>query len=304
MTVIARRSPLATAVALALLSSASPVALAGGDWPGSTKDYVPVPAPAPIPVYEAKYYFRADAGIGLGDGPGANEHGLLYGQDSRSGPFGTSPAWLNSDFETFVTLGVGVGYYWTDRVRMDLTAETRSEGKVKINGSYTYRTEADGIGDYDQVRGTVRDETTLHGGLFLLNGYYDFKRDQMQAFVPYVGGGVGFVWNELKRNHSTNERSRTCTTSIQPQCAGAFSTDFTEIEQDKTNSITFAAAATAGFSYQWTDSILMDFNYRFLYLGGSDAGLQVANRFGGATRVDIEDQYEHQLRAGLRFEVE
>ncbi|MDX2290254.1 MAG: hypothetical protein NW217_15725 [Hyphomicrobiaceae bacterium] len=302
-------------VGLGLLAGAPSSAMAGGDWPagGSTKDYgtaVPVPAPAPVPVYQADWYFRADGGIGFGDDPESSERGLVYGQEDIAsgqfgdGPFGLQPAWFNNDFETFVTLGVGVGYYWNDRFRTDLTAETRSQGKVKFDGTYTYDTPTDPqSGEFQRVEGVVRDETTVHGGVFLFNAYYDFKRDAQQTFVPYVGGGVGFAWTELKRNHWTDQFRQDCDEVNGCDADSERQTDAVNV-QDKTHSVTFAAAATAGFSYQFSEAILLDMNYRFLYLGGTDAGFQVTGTtFGGATGVTISDAYEHQLRAGLRFNV-
>ncbi len=292
---------------LALLAGASTPASAGGDWPtGGMKDYgsaVPVPAPAPIPVDRGEWYFRADAGIGVGDDPDSSERGLVYGYDSEDGTFGMEPTWFNNDFETFVTLGVGVGYYWNDQFRTDFTAETRSQGKVKFDGTYQYDTVTNNANEFERVYGAVRDETTVQGGLFLFNGYYDFKRDPQQTLVPYLGAGLGFGWTELKRNHWTDQWRQNCDTTNGCDPDSEVQTDAVNV-QDKTHSVTFAAAAMAGFSYQFSEAILLDMNYRFLYLGGTDAGFQVTGTtFGGATGVTIGDIYEHELRAGLRFNV-
>ncbi len=293
-------------LALTLLAGGFTPALAA-DWnygAGSMKDFgstaVPVMAPVPVPIYEPQWYFRMDAGIGFGDKPEADETGLIFGQDSLTGSFEAPAAWLNNDFETFVTLGIGVGKYWSDTFRTDFTAETRSQGKVKINGEYAY-TSIVVAGAQENVSGIVKDETTLRGGVILFNGYYDFHRFNGSNFRPYVGGGVGFAWNELKRNHSTTEL--TCDAIADPACVPNLARDSINV-QDKTHSVTFAAAATTGFAYKISQGTHFDMNYRFLYIGGTDQGFGVSGgQFGGDSKVSIGDTYEHQIRAGLRFDV-
>ena len=133
---------------LSLSLSVMAFALAGGpasaaDWnygAGGLKGFggaaVPVPAPVPVPEYAARYYFRLDAGFGLGDTQTATEQGYVYGTDALSGgPWGIPTGWIDSDFDNLVTFGVGAGAYIGSGFRLDLTAETRSQGKVKFNGA-------------------------------------------------------------------------------------------------------------------------------------------------------------------------
>lgn len=285
------------------------------DWnygAGSIKDYgtstaIPVPAPVPVPEYAARYYFRADAGIGFGDAPDAAETGMRYGQDAEWGPYGDGPfgmqsSWLHNDFDTFVTLGVGVGMNIGRGFRADLTAETRSQGKVKVDGEYQYF-KWNGGAAYDQVHGYVNDETTLRGGVFLLNGYYDLERFKTARFTPYIGAGIGFAWNELKRNSGTREVDRTCI--VGGGCTSYSARSSTNV-QDKTHDISFAAAAMAGVSYRLSDYALLDMNYRYLFIDATDVGFAIngpTGTYGGNSKVSIGETHEHQLRAGIRFEV-
>ncbi len=294
---------LSLSLGLAAFALASTPASAA-DWnygAGGLKDFgaaaVPVPAPVPIPEYAARYYFRIDAGIGFGDSPTGTEQGYFYGDDAVGGPWGMPSAWINNDFDSLVTFGAGAGVYVGSGFRLDLTAETRSQGKVKINGDYQYTTSGP---NPQQVRGSVRDDTTLRGGIFMVNGYYDFDRGPSSRFTPYIGAGLGFAWNELKRNHSTVEISRACS----PSCSGAFTRRDSESVQDKTHDIVFAASAMAGLSYRISDYALLDMNYRYLYAGSTDAGFGIQGRtFGGNSKVTIGEAHEHQIRAGLRFDV-
>ena len=266
-------------------------------------DVVPVPAPVPIPIYQPGYYFRLDAGLGFGDNPSASEQGLVYGRDRMAGTFGTERIGVIPDFEDFVTLGVGVGAYFGGGWRGDITAETRTQGKVKINGEYSYLVDRDGqFGSDGRVNGEIRDETTLRGGIFLANAYYDIPYSRNSWFKPYVGGGLGFAWNELKRNHFTTESLQACDNDMR-NC-GAFTQRSNEEVQDKTHTVSFAAQLSTGFVYQITDGTALDLNYRFLYVGGMHQGFEVdRSNFGGNTKVSIDDMYEHQIRAGLRFDV-
>lgn len=292
---------------LSLSLSVVAFALAGGpasaaDWnygAGGLKGFagaaVPVPAPVPVPEYAARYYFRFDAGFGFGDTPTGTEQGYVYGRDAANGPWGIPTGWVDSDFDSLVTFGVGAGTYIGSGFRLDLTAETRSQGKVKIRGGYRYINNDD-----EQIRGRVDDETTLRGGIFLVNGYYDFDRGPQSRFTPYVGAGLGFAWNELKRNHLTVLDERSCS----PTCSGPFTRVASDSVQDKTHDIVFAASAMAGLTYRISDYALVDMNYRYLYAGSTDVALGIQGPgFGGGSKVTIGETHEHQIRAGLRFDV-
>jgi opacity protein-like surface antigen len=56
-----------------------------------------------------------------------------------------------------------------------------------------------------------------------------------------------------------------------------------------------------GFTYDLGHSTLLDVNYRFLHIGGSDISLGYE---GLRSSVSFDAQNEHQLRAGLRFNID
>lgn len=122
-------------------------------------------------------------------------------------------------------------------------------------------------------------------------------------FTPYLGGGIGFAWNELKRVHTTHEISRTCGAIAPRTCGTASRRDLVQV-QDKTHDITFAATATAGLAYRLSDYALIDVNYRYLFVDATDVGIRInGDNFGGNSRLSIGEMHEHQIRAGLRFDV-
>ncbi len=288
---------------LVLWGAMSP--LSANEWhdgANGIKDYgvgpVPVPAPVPIPVHKADWYFRGDVGFGLAGSPEGNEQGLRYGRKSLRGPFALPRGIRDSKDDPLVTIGAGVGYYWNNFFRSDFTAEWRNSNRVNYDGGYQYwRNTANPA----LVRGEVSDRTAVGGGIFLFNGYYDFYRGEESDWTPYIGGGLGFTWTRVKRTHRTREFD--CGMTVGNKCMqSALREEFQT--SSKAETVTMAAMATTGFSYRLSDKSLLDFNYRFLYLGGPQIGLNVkGSNFGGTSRVSFDDTFEHQLRAGLRFDI-
>lgn len=322
---------------LALTAATLPAAAAdwGGVSNGGIKDFggaggVPVPAPIPVPDYKANWYFRLDAGIGVISEPDLGETGFLYGDDAIDGEFGPTrgmlPAWFNGDFNTLLTLGGGAGYYFGNGWRMDATVEKRSKDDAYANGSDEYETyshydppgppvgtiiwgndpggdlDGDTIVEADQhTRIRVSDTTTIKGTVWMLNGYYDV--DTGGRFTPYVGAGLGFVWNQLSRTHTNTVDY--CTNEVAgpalPGCAtGTYTGPVTTTAEDKGDTVTLAAALMAGLSYNISDITKFDVGYRYLFLGGTDATMDIG---GTESSFKIGDQQIHQIRAGLRFDV-
>jgi opacity protein-like surface antigen len=219
-----------------------------------------------------------------------------------------------------VDIGGGVGYYLGGGWRLDATVEKRSNDQAYISGtdtweshSYyddplnptvgddTYGTDPSGNGDFNGD-GSVADRlTTIHitdridvdGTVWMANMYYDMAT--YRGFTPYVGAGLGFVWNQLDREHTTTITS--C--SVEPACPATQEVHSIS-ESNSADTISFAAAAMAGFSYDITEITAVDVGYRYLYLGGTDFAMSID---GVESRVEIGDQHVHQVRAGLRFNV-
>lgn len=278
---------------LALVTSAAPTSAQDYRYGGSIKDMsggIPVPAPVPIPVYKADYYIRGDFGFGLSDHMGISEEGLIYGQDTGGADVTVPGGWAKDDANWPMTFGIGVGRYWTDNFRTDLTIDWVRQQKGAINGTMTF-TNIDG----DNVIASMRDATTKEAGVFLLNAYYDFSGGEHRRFTPYIGGGIGFGVNMLDRKSRISEEI--CAAPCTPPGT------LTEYEaNNKTTTVTFAAAAMAGFTYDLGNSVLVDVNYRYLHVGGSDTGVTFSD--GRRSSMSFDAQNEHQIRAGLRFNID
>lgn len=255
---------LRSALALALVVGASASADAQSVRYGGMKDFGGVPVPAPAPI--PLYHPAWYFRFDAGIGLADDNDASIAGSPFIGNP--GLPAFLNDDFETFATFGAGVGYYWGPRLRSDLTVETRTNGSATIDAS------PPGLD-------SVHDRTTLHGGFTLFNLYYDFAKHG--GFTPYIGAGIGFSFSKLSRSNTTD-----------------FGVGSVTIREEG-NDIALAAAFTAGFSYALSEMTVLDFNYRFLHLGSNDIDLTTVD--GQRSVVTIGETNEHQLRAGVRFNV-
>lgn len=298
---------------------------------GSVKDMsspvpaVAVPAPVPVPEYNPRWYFRLDAGIGTISEPTISERGYQYG-DIINNANGTpddaliggpnlrdlDPTQFTSDFSNLSTFGGGVGYYLGGGFRLDATIEKRSNDQAYLDQTDSwishgyvdddadpltpdvYTSDLDNDGNLDDRTTTINitDRTDVDGTVWMANAYYDIGT--YRGFTPYVGAGIGFVWNQLERNHTTT------VTSEDNNAACGCTTEYSTTARTEADKVSLAAAAMAGFSYQVTDITSVDVGYRYLYLGGTDFAMSID---GVESRVEISDQHVHQLRAGLRFDV-
>lgn len=277
-----KRNALGLSLGLILAAQAWSSAMAA-DWisGGGLKDYasgIPVPAPIPVPVYRGNWYLRGDLGVSFNNDPSISTTGAALGSASTS-TSGYLPAWYDSDFGTNVTVGAGVGYVWSPYLRTDVTFDYNPEGEAKING--TLRQPGDWV-----VR--VDDNVTWDGVVTLFNAYWDFGNHS--GFTPYVGGGLGFSWNQLRRVHNSSYGAN-------PACGDCRDT----FASDKVHDLTLAFALTAGVSYDIGRSTYLDLNYRYVWIGGTDIELPVD---GVTHTVSLGDLSQHQLRAGLRFMID
>jgi opacity protein-like surface antigen len=303
---------------LGLAATAMP-ALAG-DWnngAGSIKDRgnaaVPVPAPAPLYDGPSGWYLRLDVGLGRESNHGANEKGVVYGAgnavDSYSATgagFGSSSGWADHSFDPNFNYGAGVGYIWGRNWRSDITVDRRSSTEYKMRGTYQYNNMIANPAPPgplyvapaapQQINGVVSDTTSMKSGVLLANTYFDWTN--RSAFTPYIGLGVGLAYLDLERNHTTSDTL--CDPTTVPVPCQAPTPHSSWSDSGTETRLLWAAAAHVGFSYAFTAVTSLDVNYRLLYIPGTNIDMKVNNN---TSRFSLNDITEHQLRAGLRWNI-
>ncbi len=294
---------------LALAASVPGAQAADWNRGGSVKDRGGVPVPAPVPVVETfKWYLRADVGGGLVDGADPTHSQNLYGLDRdplEGGTFGALSNWFRGDFDTFATIGVGVGAYFTPQLRGDLTVDVRSKGDAHVASDYTYtRSPALNGGATELVEGDTREQTEVRSTVALANLYWDLA-ERGTRLVPYVGVGVGFAMRNIDRTHETVENIVNVADPANPLVVG----NRTFWGQGTGRQLAPAASATAGLAYTLDHGMVIDLSYRYTYIGAVDFDTRInfSQAVNGVTSVDskmtIGDTHEHALRAGVRWNV-
>lgn len=289
-----------TIAAAAMIGAAGP-ALAGGDviYTGVKDPYaaaVPVPAPMPIPEYEPEYYVRFDTGA-------------AWLRDGTTDEIGTDMTTKSvSEIEPLEFGSIGAGWYITPSIRVELQVDLFTRGDL-VSGQQQFSETMSfdvGLADPDVVTyNVVRQESVKYEqDTGMLNFYYDFRNST--RFTPYVGAGIGATYRRLERTASevANCTSRsndsdinrnTCPAVAPAPADPAIITEGTT----KKSSWDIAGALMAGVAIQVTDSIMWDTGYRYMWQNG---GLTVPSlTLAGTSEVEIKDIGQHQLRTGIRL---
>jgi opacity protein-like surface antigen len=127
----------------------------------------------------------------------------------------------------------------------------------------------------------------------MLNGYFDILPRGL--FTPYLGAGIGFVYNDIQRYRFNQEVDITTAALGQPLT-----------DSGKSNHIGLAAALMGGVSFAFDQRWVLDVNYRAQYLDGGSVNLSIVNP--GLITPQLSkgtegDHWEHQVRVGLRLNV-
>lgn len=278
-------------LALLVATAAAAPAWAGGDviyqgvkTPGAA---IPVPAPIPVEIYQPDYYVRADIGASW-IGGGVEETG--------------TPMNMNDSIEAMEFGSLGFGRYVTPSIRVELAIDLYSRADLKVsnpNFNQDVRVDEGGGDVYDRHYDVTRRESVKYEqDLGMLNFYYDFRN--ATRFTPYIGAGIGVTYRQLSRTAS--EVADCAGTTIisgvpNPQCPDASVAETTQNKQRWD----LALAAMAGFSYAINEMVWIDTSYRYLWQN-ADVSLSAAN-VDGASVIRVEDVSQHQIRTGIRLNI-
>ncbi len=202
------------------------------------------------------WYLRGDLGYAMyGDGKG---HWVNHATSTRVNFYDEKiyDGWL---------YGVGLGYYFNQHLRADITLDYRNDIKFKAKapcvGACTPTTE----------------RNKFSAWTLMLNGYYDFGT--WSAITPYVGAGAGVAYIKTGTHDA--------------------SSGFDFVGGNETN---FAWNLMAGAAVDVADNVKIDANYRYLNMGNTKTKGRTTG--GVATNpVKYEDLYAHEFRVGLRYDL-
>jgi opacity protein-like surface antigen len=276
-----------------LLAAGLPTpAAANGGTRAPAAVVVPVPAPAPVPDFAADYYVRIDVSYNWSDTHRFETEYDVYAPTLRE----------DSGLEEFVRYGLGFGLYLSRWLRADVTLDVRNEITGDADGTVVYISPLTGLERTDVITDSIRSRTWTG----LVNAYVDLPMGHT-TFTPYVGAGVGLVLHTFSR--SLNQ-TITCTDLSVADCdpstpgvQGTGATVGTYVGSDKDYAFAFAGALMVGASYDVNHNTHFDFGYRMLFLDGADFAINVG---AGEPRqhVIIDEQIVHELRIGLRFDIQ
>ncbi len=252
-----------------------------------------IPVPAPVPVMESfQWYLRADLGIGVLGGSGLSERGLLFGVNNGLTTVPTSSSWWQADTDYNFSGSLGAGRYFSPRIRGDITVDFRTPSEIIGNGAYSFP-EALGtprVLTGNTVSGSLNERLEVRDTTMMANAYFDLK--DRGPFTPYVGIGAGFSVRSIERNLTWTEQT------VDP--LGAVCCQTTVTARGKDHVLAPAASATAGAAIALSEGRVLDFNYRYTYIGEASSGTMVNGIRSVAT---VGDTHEHALRAGMRWNI-
>lgn len=327
-----------------LAGAAVPAGAADWNYGGNgLKDYapvehgIPVPAPVPVPDYEPEWYLRADVGYNFsssGDVSSTFNARRLdtFGNELQLTGIAPTPIALD-DLEGQGVFSFGFGRYLSRNFRLELTGERRLHQRIveptfgqaivqsderagdlvavlDQNGDPTPFEERQ-LFDNHIFEVNRNDRTELGSYMLMANAFYDFEG--YRGFRPYVGAGIGLVVHSLNRDYSEravcrdrvefyeDEFGDVQSQSTQGNCVLPES-DVSTSGGDDTTGFGLGLSLMAGVGWEIRDGLHWDIGYRYVYQDGSVA--LVADTFNGESIVKVEGRHDHEIRTGIRFDIQ
>jgi opacity protein-like surface antigen len=272
------RSGIAMKSSTIILATAASLVLLGG--PAKAEDPPIAEAPEVSIAGDASalgWYLRGD----LGYAPWTGDEAPAYRFDDTGGAT-VGGEFDSARFSRPISGGAGIGYQFTDIWRADLTGDF-----FKSDFTGTARTDRPCAASAPTGTGCASDvNADLRAYGVMTNGYADLAT--IAGITPYVGAGIGITnvrWGNVRSQAGCVDGASTCS-----------GVTFTPQDFNGENSWRFTYALMAGFSYEITDNIKIDFGYRFSDIAGGrmfEVSSGTSGRDDGLTR--------HEIRIGLRI---
>jgi len=240
---------------------------AGRAPPGAVPCYAP---PPPVVVEEfGGWYLRGDIGM-------SNQQ-----TKNLNNSAGIAPLSSSYGFDSAPIFGLGLGYYFNDWLRFDVTGEYR--GRANFKGSEIY--------SFNGGRTTDEYTGSKSEWLFLANAYIDLGT--WNSITPFVGAGAGFSRINIQNFQD-----------VCHGCGGNPANNGVSFASDNAK-WNFAWALHAGLAYKVSKNFTVELAYRYVDLGKAETGSLVAydgsETLAGSTFDRITS---HDVKLGLRFNLD
>lgn len=225
------------------------------------------PPPPPPPIIEefGGWYIRGDIGM-TNQAVGSLDNALFA--------TATGLRVIDTNFESGMLFGLGVGYKWNSWLRFDVTGEYR--GETGFHGLDVYTDGGPRFNNYTAKKSEW---------LYLANIYADLGT--WGGVTPFVGAGIGVARIGI---HSFRDMG----TDGVNVTLGYAESDY------KWN---VAYALHAGLAYEVTKNFTVELAYRYVYLGNGQSGDIIA--YDGTNTIRnpmlFKDIDSHDLRLGIRY---
>ena len=229
---------------------------------------------APVEDCCGGWYLRGDIGVGRQE-----FSDFIHTQTNSAFVWPASWRIDQRDIKDTTFVGFGVGYQWNNWLRFDVTGEYRTSSKGKVIGSFTEFCPGGrcfDIMDFDH-----------QSSVFLANVYFDLGT--WWCLTPFIGAGVGGARHDISSIHDLGV--------IADGSVGFGLASADRVTWD------FAWAVHAGFAYNVSNNLKLEFAYRFLNMGSPDTAIvncQNTPACPGAF-FTMHDLTSHDFRIGMRW---
>ena len=270
----------------------------------------------PVPDTVGPWY------ISIGGGYAVGSQGLINVDGPRAGHYSGFGA-LDGPGHFGIAAGRRLWGNW--RADIDLTFRPRQKFSRKESAAFNVNGGAveaeqlnvsDGAGntlatrswDVSTYNVNQSENTEMGDQSVMFNLYYDVPTGT--RFTPYIGGGLGLVLRQTKRESRqtgsclfttqtyTNPFTGLVETRPRPACTGPQNVEGGGSKHDFRFGV--AAAAMAGLAYEFTPGVMLDFGYRFIWQDAA-VSLPVTGPVGPESILKIDDRIDHELRASVRI---
>ena len=231
--------------------------------------------PPPAAAETGAWYLRGDVGVGV----------QTFSQFDIGPPSVVPASWTinQQDIQDASIIDFGIGYLWNNWLRFDVTGEYHTQAEFHAIGSYLQNTCVVG-----GVTGTCFD---AFGGnfsalVFMANAYIDLGT--WWCITPFIGGGVGAAYDRISG-----------VSDIGPLPPGTIGFGFGPSDA----SWNFAWNVQAGLTYNASNSLKIDFTWRYLNMG-SPQSATIACQNTATTNCNffnLKDVTSQDFLIGLRW---